>query len=378
MTTTRKTVILSPEVGGHCSFYLALIAEAFGPDRPILYADCDAPATREQFRLRGLALNSFQWIRPNGATAAENLKNCVELSSQHEDANLFIAYLDHYLEPLIKIGQKSLPLISGIWFHPYALDHRYNWLPPFDKRLRYRGMVHRALRQGRLPLRQIYFLDSPSVTVCQQLSPSKQINHLVDPGEYEPILSNAEARKHFSIPDTKTVFLHAGSSEKRKGLDITLDAFTQVCRDPELAKQILLLRVGENSRLNRKQNDQLTQLTESGSALRIDGYVSSEDFIHAFSASDWVLLPYKNFRFSSGILANAMLCRKPVITSCEGLVGRTVLEEKSGLRHLPNPKAFADTIARALKQPTLEVTAASTKSRHSKQFVQTLKTTLLV
>jgi hypothetical protein len=75
----------------------------------------------------------------------------------------------------------------------------------------------------------------------------------------------------------------------------------------------------------------LESLVAAGRARMIDRFVPEAEFMECFAASDWVLIPYRGFRFSSGILANAIGAGRPVIAGESGLVGRWVRERGLGM-----------------------------------------------
>ena len=121
---------------------------------------------------------------------------------------------------------------------------------------------------------------------------------LPDPGESNPTMDKTTARRHFKLPGAeKTIFLHIGTSEKRKGLADTIKAFHMGLSDRQFRERAFLLRVGTNDKLSSRNRTKLLELVESGNASLIEGFVSESDFIEYFSAADVVLLPYRKFRF---------------------------------------------------------------------------------
>ena len=324
-----RTLIVEPRPIGHRAFYLSLIVQAMGGDDELsLLAPQDDPGIMDHFRRRGLDPGAYQFYPPHGDIIAR----AADLCREHSINKVFFAYLDGFLPHLLS---SDFPCpVSGIWFHPYALDRRYRWLPPIDKRLRLRREIHHALRQppGGLTIERLYFLDPGAVDAMAKLNPRIASTHLPDPWERMPAMTRDEARRHFGLPDDRIIFLHIGSSEKRKGLSDVLAAFESLSPDAGRDDmRPLLLRVGENDRLRRPDRERLDALVTKGMAKVVDGFVSEADFIEYFSAADWILLPYRAFRFSSGILSNAIAAGRPVIAADHGFIGRTVRECPAGL-----------------------------------------------
>ena len=84
-----------------------------------------------------------------------------------------------------------------------------------------------------------------------------------------------------------------------------------------------------NDKLSSKDRTKLSELVKIGSASLTDGFVPESDFIEYFSAADIILIPYRKFRFSSGILVNALNVGRPVLASNYGLIGKTVMKTAS-------------------------------------------------
>lgn len=337
----KRTLIVDPRPSGHRAFYLALIADALGPEAVVLMVPPGDAHLAATFARRGLVLRDFAICEPG-----EDLRSVAVVAQAAEAAatlgcgRILFAYLDEVLGEVADFFGRFPCPAGGIWFHSYALDRRYRWLPPLDKRLRLRGRVHRALRRVRASQAgPLLFLDPGAVGALARVNPALRAGLLPDPWERKPVLDQAGARRKFSLPGDRMIFLHIGSSESRKGLADVIDAFRMLAADPSWRDRVLLLRVGENGRLKAADRAALVDLTESGMARMVDGFVAEEDFIEYFAAADWVLLPYRGFRHSSGILSNALAAERPVIASDYGLVARTVRERNCGVlfRHKSRP-----------------------------------------
>lgn len=363
MTAMRRTLVVEPRPIGHRAFYLSLIVRALEDDVVTVLAPAGDPAILAHFKRRGLDPLAHDFIAPSGTGALAVIAQVAALCRERHFDRVFFAYLDEFLPDLLgRLSPFPCP-VSGIWFHPYALDRRYRWLPPLDKRLRQRRFIHRALRHASAEnhIQRLFFLDPAALPALALVNSSIPGALLPDPWEKTPTMNRAEARRHFGLPDDRIIFLHIGSSEKRKGLNDVITAFE--CLQPRvMSKRPLLLRVGENGRLNQTGRDRLAALEEKDMAMAVEGFVSEAEFIEYFAAADWVLLPYRAFRFSSGILSNAIAAGRPVIAANHGLIARTVRGRSLGrlFRH-KSPLALADAIRQAMETdhlPAMENPAA--------------------
>jgi len=343
-----RTLVVEPRPVGHRAFYLALITLAMDGDGVSLLAPSGDSGILDHFRRHGLDPGACNFHVPAGTGAGETIAQAAEICRKQHIDRVFFAYMDEFLPDLLS---SAFPCpVSGIWFHPYALDRRYRWLPPIDKRLCQRRRIHHALRRppDGLTIERLCFLDPAAVDAMAGLNPAIAAALLPDPWEKMPAMPQGEARRHFGLPDDRVIFLHIGSSEKRKGLSDVLAAFERLSREMNRENaRPLLLRVGENDRLKRADRERLASLASNGMATVVEGFVSGTDFIEYFSAADWILLPYRSFRFSSGILSNAIAAGRPVIAADHGLIGRTVRESSISLRFRHRSQS---ALSRAIRQ----------------------------
>lgn len=365
-----KILIVEPILDGHHAFYLSLIIKAFNQYKVTLLTQIDHSALEEHCRRQEVELATIALISTKSSLPAEVFEQTCSLWASNSYSSVFFCYLDHYL-PLISMS-KVMPLksIQGIWFHPHALDNQYNWLPPIDKRITQRRKIHRWL-SGTLAtkaLQHIYFLDPEAPNRLNSINENLRGYHLPDPGEREPQMSKENAREYLKLPQDRLIFLHAGSPEKRKGLSDLIDAFYRLSRKTTWRKRALLLRIGPNDRLPAKTKKKLNQLVQDGLAELSGDFVSEDDFIEYFAASDCVVIPYRKFRFSSGILANAVMAKRPVICSDYGLIAKTVEKHNYG-------KCYKHRSSRALAQELerFEIHKIAATAVTPEEFIQKIK-----
>lgn len=370
-----RTLLVDPAPSGHRAFYLSLIAAALGSDHVHLLVPASHRHLTDCFARRGLNLEDFRSSTVDAADAEYLIARASLVAREHDCRRVFFAFLDALIEPLLTLGE-GFPLpVTGIWFHPYALDRRYRWLPPIDKRLRHRRNVHNRLRglPNGLIIERLFFLDPLATTALRRINGSISSAVLPDPWEKTPELDRSAARMRFQLPDDRIIFLHIGSSEKRKGLADTLSVFERFAEDPSMDERIMLLRVGENDRLNKSGRKRLELLAARDLVRMVDGFVPEADFIEYFAAADWILLPYRNFRHSSGILSNAIAANRPVIAPDHGMIADIVRNGQLGLLFSHgSPFALGMKIREAAVADAPLIDPALRKSLNPDQFVHQL------
>lgn len=338
----RRVLVVEPDTDGHHAFWLVLIIQAF--QRAGWVVSVLGPEDRErvsaQANALGLDLASVDWAvagpkgRGGRMIVAEAAGRAAELGANR----VFFAFLDNLWEGLLDADAATRRALAGrcegVWFHPYALDACWRWAPPLGKRWRLRGRLHRWWRGGAEGLfRAVYFLVDTAADAMARTNAGVPCRILADPWEREPRLSRDEARRALALPEGRTVFLHLGGSDPRKGLADVLEAFERLVRgaDPRAERAPWLLRVGSNARQGKAERARLDALVAGGWAGAVERFVPAEELPDYFAACDWTLIPYRKFRYSSGILANAVGAHRPVIAPDYGHIGRTVAAERLGL-----------------------------------------------
>lgn len=340
----RRVLIVEPDSDGHHAFWLVLLILAHrraGCAVSVIGDETNA-ALREQAELRGLELAKVDWHSPvaPGRGGRALVAQAADLSQRLAVERVFFAFLDNVWEGLLGLdaetGRALAGRVEGVWFHPYALDAGWRWAPPLGKRWALRGRVHRGLRAGGALAglcRGFHFLVDEAVERLPQVAPGFWAKRLPDPYERAPKLTREEARVRFGLPDDQMIFLHIGSAEPRKGLPDVIEAFTRLAAQGGVsgAQRPLLLRVGSNKRLTGEERAGLDALVAAGAARLVESFVPAAELMEYFAACDRVLIPYRKFRYSSGILANAMGAGRSVIASDHGHIGREVGRLNAGV-----------------------------------------------
>lgn len=329
----NKIIVVNAFNNGHHPFYLSLIIKGLITHTHVIVLGELTASVRTYLNRFNLESLPVKWIEPAGKSVVDFYTQSLHVAKEECATAVFYAYFDSFLKYVLHEDQPIDHEVTGIWFHPHALDQKYRWIFGFDKRTKYRKSIHRRLRAHSIKtnIRKIFFLDTDAPQRLSNLNQNITSIVLPDPGESNPKMGKATARQYFKLPgEEKTIFLHIGTSEKRKGLSDTIKAFHLGLSDLQFRERALLLRVGKNDKLSSQDRFKLLKLVKLGNALLVEDFVSENDFIEYFSAADIILIPYRKFRFSSGILVNAMNARRPVIASDYGMIGKTVVKTASG------------------------------------------------
>lgn len=322
-----KVLIVEPVSSGHHSFYLRLILRAFAGHQCHLLTSPVTADLQDMVAADGFTPARVVEIpdgRPGPAVAA-----AVEYVRREPFDLVFIPFIDLMLRHLTKGAARDLGRVAGIWMTPDAMDDRYRFAPPIAKRPRIHGRVHRWLRRPETArhLSDLFFLVQRDVDRLNRIAPDIRGYLLDDPPEAVSALSASEAREQLGLPSEKQILLHAGSAGRRKGLGVLLDAYRRVEKHASVLP--FLYRVGPND-LKPRHRQQLEAMITQGRAASVDRYVSTMDLADAFMACDWVAMPYRRFRHSSGVLGLARVANRPVVAPDYGYIGERVRNGQPG------------------------------------------------
>ena len=161
-----------------------------------------------------------------------------------------------------------------------------------------------------------------------------------------PIYSNfgnpvekKEAKTFLKITDNK-IILFFGFIRDYKGLDVLLKAMSILKEKLNLK----LLIAGEFYSNKEKYLNQIEELNIKENLLMFTDFIPTSEVKYYFSASDCVILPYRNAT-QSGIVQIAMNFRKPVIATNVGGLSEVIKEDETGfIVEKENPQILADAI----------------------------------
>ncbi|MFC1725420.1 glycosyltransferase family 4 protein [candidate division KSB1 bacterium] len=187
-------------------------------------------------------------------------------------------------------------------------------------------------------------------------------------GEYSALFKNAgtknECRQKLNIEKDKNVLLFFGYIRKYKGLDILLKAFTRVI---EKENNFILIVAGNPKEdmnfyyqlINEKKIEEKIQFHPR--------YIEMDEIPVFFTASDCVILPYRDI-FQSGLALLSYAYSRPVIATRVGGLPEIVEDGKTGILVQPeDPEELAETILKTFKNKASLIEMGNYADRYSKE-----------
>jgi glycosyltransferase involved in cell wall biosynthesis len=244
-------------------------------------------------------------------------------------------YFDTYQLPLV-FSVNSPCQVSGIYFRPtfHYQDFSECHLTWRDRiqQAREKLLLRRVLRNSKL--KNLFCLDPFSVKYIQKFQ--KQVNVVPLP---DPILdifvSSSQIlrlQEKLGIENNRTICLLFGALTDRKGIHETLDSLLELPNS--IHQQLCIVLAGQAN--SKKQQHLIAKIVEITASCPIQ-IVSNFEFIIEsevpvyFKAADIVLAPYQRHIGMSGILLQAAVAGKPVLSSNFGLMGEIVRKYHLGL-----------------------------------------------
>ena len=176
--------------------------------------------------------------------------------------------------------------------------------------------------------------------------PAQQIMHpLYD--NFGEIISKQEARKHLGLNADEPIILFFGFIRKYKGLDILLEAMSElktIIQNSKFKTQNIKLLVAGEFYEDRKQYDDLIEKLDIKDQLilRTD-FIQDSEVKYYLCAADFVIQPYRNAT-QSGVTPLAYHFEKPMLVTNVGGLPDLVPDKKVGLIAEPNPISIAEKI----------------------------------
>ncbi len=171
----------------------------------------------------------------------------------------------------------------------------------------------------------------------------KMLPHPIYSNFGEPV-EKKEAKKKLGLTD-KNLILFFGFIRDYKGLDVLLKAMSELKKE-----NIKLIVAGEFYSDKGKYLNLINELEIKDKVYLYTDFIPTSEVKYYFSASDAVILPYKDAT-QSGIVQIAMNFRKPVIASNVGGLGEVILANQTGfIVGKDNPNALADAIRKFYKE----------------------------
>ncbi len=186
--------------------------------------------------------------------------------------------------------------------------------------------------------------------------PTRKVARIFNPMDVSGMaaLDRHASRADIGIPsDVQVVVSHGRIDIHRKGLDILLTAWEQLCRErPERDLRLLLVGTGSDA----KKLHQIIDEKQLRGVIWVDEYVSDRKAIQRYlSAADVYTLASRHEGFPVAPI-EAMSCGLPIVaTNAPGVADILNCEEDSGGIIVPreNAKLLASALGRVLDNPDL-------------------------
>ena len=173
----------------------------------------------------------------------------------------------------------------------------------------------------------------------------KETKHIVLPhpvySKFGNPLEKKLAKEHLKI-NAEKLLLFFGFIREYKGLDTLLKAITLI----KNINGLKILVAGEFYSNEERYIRMIKDLKIENSLIMKTDFIPAPEVKYYFSASDALVLPYKNAS-QSGIAQIAMNFNKPVLSTKVGGLTEVVINERTGLLvEKDNPQKLADAISR--------------------------------
>lgn len=190
--------------------------------------------------------------------------------------------------------------------------------------------------------------------MLRELTPSARVMAVQDPVPPMPP-SNEDVRAVYGIAPTRTLALHAGRLDERKGVFVLLDALQQL--DPSLHPRLCVLMAG---RLHGSVADEVYRRAseiqhDTDIQLILDTTHIPDDRLSGLTKhADLILLPYQRHVGSSGLLLRAAAAGTPVLCQSYGLLGHLVRTHALGQSvNTSSSSTVAAALRTAIESPSI-------------------------
>ncbi|MDW8436488.1 MAG: glycosyltransferase [Chloroherpetonaceae bacterium] len=156
-------------------------------------------------------------------------------------------------------------------------------------------------------------------------------------------MPKSEARRLLGLPESAKVILFFGYIRRYKGLDILLDALSELVKEHSDLKALIAGEFYEDESAYRKKIDELKLWDYV--ILKSD-YVPNDEVSRYFCAADCLVLPYRSAT-QSGIVQIAYRFERPLVVTDVGGLTEVVKNERTGI---VVPEATPRAVAEGVKK----------------------------
>lgn len=169
---------------------------------------------------------------------------------------------------------------------------------------------------------------------------------------------NTNIRENIGIPDNVPLIMTVGRLEKRKGIDVLAKTIPLIVKEKPNAIFLFIGRDTETSPEGGSFKQWLMQFAQKNgfeTNIIFKGFVPPEELPQYYSACDVFVLSSREESFAL-VVAEAMACGKPVVSTPVGIVLELVKDNFSGLEVVPieNHIKLAEGVLKILSLDTQE------------------------
>ena len=184
--------------------------------------------------------------------------------------------------------------------------------------------------------------DSSAVAYYNRKFHTKKFSLIIDP--IVPIsYKSKNIRANLSIPDNFDVFLHMGGMQRRKGTLKILEAISMLEKE-NLKNKVFIFAGLVSNEIKEEFYTRYNQLKDKTRIIIFDDILPYEQLGDLCETSDYVVLPYDNYDYSSGVIGYASQFGKCVIGPSRGILGKLIKRYNMGVVIDLNVSALASII----------------------------------
>lgn len=260
-----------------------------------------------------------------------------------------------YPFPFLPLFFKADIKVSGIIYRIYLYE--WNKLSLFKK---CKDALETYVMAKAKCVKSIFILNDNSATCYfNRLFKVNKFKYLPDP--INPTFTHPQnIRKELQIAESNEVYLHFGAMFERKGTLTILEAIELLPKD-DLKNKCFIFAGKISNDIKERFYTKVKILDKKVKILIYDEFCPYDFLYNLCFSCNYIIIPYKNTSFSSGVVGYAAQLRKTLIAPKDGILGKLVRRYNLGISsNISNPYE----LARVIKSKKLYVS-------NSDRYIQT-------
>jgi glycosyltransferase involved in cell wall biosynthesis len=245
-------------------------------------------------------------------------------------------FLDNVVLPLFYklLGKKLVFTAHNV--DSGVRDGTSSWLNRWSLRALYRRVDHIIVHTARMKSELMSWFNIPAEKISV-------VPHGINSVVPDTALTRMDARDWLGLGQDERAVLFFGNIDRYKGLDMLVEALTQLRMSGTKMRLVIAGRVKECPDYWQRIKGQIDTGLEA-SAISHLGFIPDELVERYFKAADVLVMPYRSI-FQSGVLFMALRFGLPVIATDVGAFKEDIVEGKNGLICRPeDPAALARAV----------------------------------